>query len=147
MRLYYWSLSLFIGAENNLLLYMVVICINMHTALNLRMQPAPMRIPYPWGLFIIFYYFLQKSRLFKKRIFFSSLCTYYCTAAGLVHIKQIQNIYIRIYLFIHSNILISETTSYIIVHIYTISLIGIISRSDIIIYSLKSSRWKYIQHK
>ena len=52
---------------------------------------------------------------------YNTVYTVYCTAAGLVHIKQIQNIYIRIYLFIHSNILISEKTFiYNCTHIYHI---------------------------
>ena len=72
MRLY-WSLSLFIGAENNLLLYMVVICINMHTALNLPNATSTNENSLSRGLFIILLFF-YKNLDYSKKEFSSLLC-------------------------------------------------------------------------
>ena len=95
--------SKFIGAEiNNLLLYMVVICINMHTALNLPMQPAaPMRIPYPWpypwGLFIIFIFFTKNLDYSKKE--FSSLLCVHTTVLLDWYTSSKYKIYISVYIY------------------------------------------------
>ncbi len=73
----------------------------MHTALNLPMQPAaPMRIPYPWGLFIIFILFFTKNLDYSKKEFSSLLCVH-TTVLLDCGTHQANTKYIYPYIFIH----------------------------------------------